>query len=99
MRHTRPGVSEDLLASRMEWECRKRGAKGLSYVPVVAGGRNALTMHYVQNQQRLWYGPIIPDRFPHPLDTDSSTIPSLSLVMVTLFSWTQAAPTQDTVVM
>lgn len=53
MRHTRPGVSENELASRMEWECRKRGAKGLSYVPVVAGGRNALTMHYVQNQQCL----------------------------------------------
>ncbi|RKP14526.1 peptidase M24, structural domain-containing protein [Piptocephalis cylindrospora] len=59
MRHTRPGMSEDLLASRMEWECRKRGAKGLSYVPVVAGGRNALTMHYVQNQQCLRDGDLV----------------------------------------
>ncbi|KAI9226389.1 MAG: peptidase M24, structural domain-containing protein, partial [Piptocephalis tieghemiana] len=59
MRHTRPGVSENELASRMEWECRKRGAKGLSYVPVVAGGRNALTMHYVQNQQCLRDGDLV----------------------------------------
>jgi intermediate cleaving peptidase 55 len=53
MRSTRPGMMERELDARMDFECRRRGAERQAYVPVVAGGQNALTMHYVQNDMLL----------------------------------------------
>ncbi|KAI8056906.1 peptidase M24, structural domain-containing protein [Syncephalis plumigaleata] len=56
---TRPGMIERELDARMDYECRRRGAERQAYVPVVAGGRNALTMHYVQNDMPLESGDLI----------------------------------------
>ena len=39
------------LAAKMEFECRMRGASGLAYVPVVAGGDRANIVHYVRNDR------------------------------------------------
>jgi Xaa-Pro aminopeptidase len=40
-------------ASDTEYHSKMMGATGLSYVPVVAGGDNALILHYVVNNKPL----------------------------------------------
>lgn len=37
----------------MSYEIRRRGAAGHAYSPIIAGGDNACTLHYVQNNERL----------------------------------------------
>ncbi|KAI9593100.1 peptidase M24, structural domain-containing protein [Syncephalis fuscata] len=59
IRSTQPGMLERELDARMDFECRRRGAERQAYVPVVAGGRNALTMHYVQNDMLLRSGDLV----------------------------------------
>lgn len=49
MTSARPGGSEWALQSIFEARCALQGAQRPAYVPVVASGRNALTIHYVQN--------------------------------------------------
>lgn len=44
------------LAAKMEFECRLRGASGMAYVPVVAGGDRANIIHYVRNDRLIQYG-------------------------------------------
>ncbi|RKP22730.1 Creatinase/Aminopeptidase P, partial [Syncephalis pseudoplumigaleata] len=56
---TRPGMLERELDAHMDYACRRRGAERQAYVPVVAGGRNALTMHYVQNDMPLRSGDLV----------------------------------------
>lgn len=56
MKATTPSSTEHELYARLDYECRIRGSEMLAYVPVVAGGDNALTMHYVRNDMPLRYG-------------------------------------------
>lgn len=44
---------ESDLAAKMEFECRMRGADGLAYVPVVAGGSRANILHYTRNDMLI----------------------------------------------
>ncbi|KAI9100577.1 peptidase M24, structural domain-containing protein [Phlyctochytrium arcticum] len=53
MRETAAGVGEADIAAVAEYVVKRKGASGLAYVPVVAGGKNALTIHYVVNNQIL----------------------------------------------
>lgn len=39
-------VSEHRIASLFEYVCRDAGAQRMAYPPVVAGGADALTIHY-----------------------------------------------------
>ncbi|KAJ8681468.1 hypothetical protein QAD02_017255 [Eretmocerus hayati] len=48
---SKPGMSEHELFATVDYECRMRGAEFLAYPPVVAGGRNANTIHYISNNQ------------------------------------------------
>ena len=50
---TKPGMSEHHLQSILNYEVMIRGSAHLAYVPVVAGGKNALTLHYIRNDQIL----------------------------------------------
>ncbi|EGF81074.1 hypothetical protein BATDEDRAFT_19533 [Batrachochytrium dendrobatidis JAM81] len=59
MKFTNPGVTEHQIMAVLEFQSRIQGASGLAYVPVVAGGQNALTLHYVQNQQLLKDGDLL----------------------------------------
>ncbi|CAG8460956.1 4941_t:CDS:2 [Paraglomus occultum] len=59
MRYTKPGLLEHDLYAKIDFECRTRGAEYLAYVPVVAGGPNALTMHYVSNNMPLRNGDMV----------------------------------------
>eukprot|EP01119_Soliformovum_irregulare_P006984 TRINITY_DN19394_c0_g1_i1.p1 TRINITY_DN19394_c0_g1~~TRINITY_DN19394_c0_g1_i1.p1 ORF type:complete len:452 (+),score=107.23 TRINITY_DN19394_c0_g1_i1:12-1367(+) len=53
MKFTKPGMSEAMIDAKMEFECRMRSARRLSYPPVVAGGINANTIHYITNDLLL----------------------------------------------
>lgn len=55
MSMTKPGLSERQLQAILNYEVMMRGSSGLAYVPVVAGGKNALTLHYVRNDEVLRY--------------------------------------------
>lgn len=46
-------LSEHDIASEFEAQSRSLGSQGHAYVPVVAGGSNALALHYVSNDQLL----------------------------------------------
>jgi Xaa-Pro aminopeptidase len=45
------GGAESKLAAKVEFECKARGASGLAYVPVIAGGDRANIIHYVRNDR------------------------------------------------
>ena len=49
MGYVRPGVTEAQLQAVFEYNCGLRGSQRPAYVPVVASGANALTIHYVSN--------------------------------------------------
>ncbi|KAH8304679.1 hypothetical protein KR018_003051 [Drosophila ironensis] len=51
MAETKPGQSEHHLFAAIDYKCRKRNASHLAYPPVVAAGRNATIIHYVNNTQ------------------------------------------------
>lgn len=53
MKWTKPGYTEAQLWAKLDYECRMRGSTILAYVPVVAGGPNGLSMHYVRNDMQL----------------------------------------------
>lgn len=53
MKWVRPGLSEHHLYAKVDYECRMRNASYLAYPPVVAGGVNATTIHYISNCQIL----------------------------------------------
>ena len=59
MKATRPGMNEHQLYAILSYESMMSGATGLSYVPVIAGGRNALIIHYVKNNQELKDGDLV----------------------------------------
>lgn len=53
MRACRPGMAEYELEAELGYEFRKRGADGHAYSPIVAGGRNACVLHYIENNKIL----------------------------------------------
>lgn len=56
---TRPGMSEHQLHAILNYNVMMQGSESLAYVPVVAGGQNALTLHYVTNSQILQDGDLV----------------------------------------
>lgn len=46
-----PGVHEHLLAAAFERDCKAGGASRMAYPPVVAGGHDAVTIHYSRNDK------------------------------------------------
>ncbi|CAD6216369.1 GSCOCG00004524001-RA-CDS [Cotesia congregata] len=56
---TKAGMTEHQLFATVDYECRMNGAEFLAYPPVVAGGRNANTIHYITNNQILNDGDMV----------------------------------------
>ncbi|CAG9770275.1 unnamed protein product [Ceutorhynchus assimilis] len=54
MSYSRPGIGENQLFAKVDFECRARGAEFLAYPPVVAGGNRATTIHYINNNQLVY---------------------------------------------
>jgi Xaa-Pro aminopeptidase len=53
MHACRPGMAEYELEAELSYEFRKRGASGHAYSPIVAAGRSACVLHYVENDKPL----------------------------------------------
>ena len=56
---SRSGISEHEVFAKVDFYCRMDGASFLAYPPVVAGGQNATTIHYVNNSQIVNDGEMI----------------------------------------
>ncbi|CAO3651439.1 unnamed protein product [Mucor hiemalis] len=59
MKWTEPDTTEGQLWAKFDYETRVRGSTVLAYVPVIAGGPNALSMHYVRNDMELKDGDLV----------------------------------------
>jgi Xaa-Pro aminopeptidase len=51
MHLSQPGVHEHQLAAAFEHSCKAGGAQRMAYLPVVAGGADACTIHYSRNDK------------------------------------------------
>jgi len=59
MRQCQPGVSEYELQAVLEGTFRARGADAPAYGSIVAGGNNAIVLHYVENHDALADGDLV----------------------------------------
>lgn len=59
MRESKPGDSEHHIFARVDYHCRMDNASFLAYPPVVAGGKNATTIHYISNSQVVKDGEMV----------------------------------------
>ena len=55
----RVGVSEEELSWEFEFFCRKNGASGLSFEPIIAFGENSAYPHYRAGKSRLKEGQVV----------------------------------------
>lgn len=53
MRDVQFGKNESELQALFEWECARNGAGHQSYLPIVASGKHAATLHYTHNNKWL----------------------------------------------
>ncbi|XP_028140970.1 xaa-Pro aminopeptidase 3 [Diabrotica virgifera virgifera] len=56
---SKPGIGENHLFAKFDYECRARGADYLAYPPVIAGGNRATTIHYINNNQIVDAGEMV----------------------------------------
>ena len=59
MRASRPGLFEYQLEAEISYAFRHAGADAHAYPPIVAGGMNACTLHYICNNQPLADGDLV----------------------------------------
>ena len=59
MRRTAPGMREYQLKALLEYHFAAHGAQSPAYETIVAGGSNALVMHYIENRDRLNEGDLV----------------------------------------
>ena len=58
MKHCAPGMNESEVHAELIHEYRRRGCPP-AYLPIVAGGKNALVLHYIDNNQTLNDGDLL----------------------------------------
>lgn len=54
-----PGMMEYEIAAELEYVFKKSGCESWAYPPIVAGGANACTLHYIDNRARLNEGELL----------------------------------------
>lgn len=59
MRAVRPGMFEYELEAELDYEFRKSGARLPAYNSIVAAGKNACILHYVENNARIKDGDLV----------------------------------------
>jgi len=59
MREAAPGKNEGEIDALLEYTFRRRGGTGCSYSNIVAGGKNACILHYIENDQPLRNGDLL----------------------------------------
>jgi Xaa-Pro aminopeptidase len=58
MQHCQPGMNEAEITAELLHEYQRNGCPP-AYLPIVAGGRNALVLHYIDNNQTLNDGELL----------------------------------------
>ena len=56
---TRPGMYEYEIEAAARFVQTKRGARGDAFTPIVASGRNTMTLHYSQNSSEMIEGDVV----------------------------------------
>lgn len=51
MNLSHPMINEHILHAKFDYDCKIHGAERLAYIPVIAGGNRATTLHYIRNNQ------------------------------------------------
>uniref|UniRef100_A0A2P2LWI8 Putative Xaa-Pro aminopeptidase 3 n=1 Tax=Rhizophora mucronata TaxID=61149 RepID=A0A2P2LWI8_RHIMU len=59
MLHSKMYPEESILAAKMEYESKMRGAQRMAFNPVVGGGSNGAVIHYSRNDQRIKDGDLV----------------------------------------
>lgn len=59
MLHSKAFPDEGILAAKVEYECKLRGAQRMTFHPVVGGGSNGSVIHYSRNDQRVKDGDLV----------------------------------------
>ena len=59
MRECKPGMREYEVEALLEHEFKHSGSTGAAYTNIVAGGRNACILHYVENSELLHDGELL----------------------------------------
>ncbi|XP_019441205.1 PREDICTED: probable Xaa-Pro aminopeptidase 3 isoform X2 [Lupinus angustifolius] len=59
MMHSKTYPFEGMLAAKIEYECKMRGAQRMGFNPVVGGGNNASIIHYSRNDQKIKHGDLV----------------------------------------
>lgn len=59
MKHTQPHLFEYEIEAELIHEFRRQGAMAPAYTSIVAGGRNACVLHYIENNTRLQAGDLL----------------------------------------
>ncbi|XP_058063662.1 xaa-Pro aminopeptidase 3-like isoform X1 [Anopheles bellator] len=59
MKQSFPGINEHHIFASVDYYARLGGANFLAYPPVVAGGTNATTIHYINNNQIIENGELV----------------------------------------
>jgi Xaa-Pro aminopeptidase len=59
MQHCQPGMMEYEIQAELEHEFRRGGSLSWAYPPIVAGGVNACTLHYIDNDGALNDGDLL----------------------------------------
>ncbi len=58
MQHCKPGMNEAEIQAELMHEYQRNGCEP-AYLPIVAGGKNALVLHYIDNKQTLNDGDLL----------------------------------------
>ena len=59
MKEARVGMKEYELEAYFDFNCKTKGATGLAFTTIAAAGKNATTLHYVDNNSELKDGDLI----------------------------------------
>lgn len=59
LKYTKPGVWEYELEAELIHEFVRNRSKGFAYTPIVASGKNACVLHYIENNQECKDGDVI----------------------------------------
>ena len=59
LKFVKPGVKEYEIEAEITHEYLKNGARGHAYQPIVASGKNALTLHYIENKDECKDGDLL----------------------------------------
>lgn len=51
MKISHPYINEHLIDAKFAFECSIRGSEHPAYIPVIAGGSRATSLHYIRNNQ------------------------------------------------